>query len=645
MRRFTLSLSIIITIIISTLYNPITLKASDNTILSYISDIYVDESLGIFCDYGEDSYYEYDWIAMGRLNATINNKEYYSITLPQLEELLLEIDPNAFILYNSDYYQSYENPWNVGESFIMNFTCDFSDDTSFRKEINVNLCECDIKSITADSLTYTFHTYLDSPTYNITYNDNTTTYGLKLDRYVTYEFESDTWPSTPGKHSVMATLNEQFQIPINVNVNEPLSSGKIGDNITWEYCQDTETLTLSGTGVCYDGLNHELPHAWKQHVSYYNPKHIVIEDGIEEIFTGIFETAHNAEDITFPSSLRFLPDLVITSHSLTTVTLPEGMQSFASNSFYGCTNLSEYNLPSTLRAIDLDALCAVYRARSDMNLEPLKSTIIFSGTQKQWDDIRFVEGGRGMSNCYTDEEMNAIYETYTINCIGQEDVVVEEGTADIPYDIVDKADSDKVQIDISDIDDINSVTIKPGVINSIKDAVESDEASVEIKFKDAVVIFDSTAFKTITEDTYNEPISLQAALGTKDNLSTKQQAALGTNKAHAVISLEAMSGNDKISDFNGGVVKVSIPFEIPNGKSSSDFAVYYIDSNGVMTKMNTKYENNHIVFETTHFSDYVLLDTTNGPGDNTNLYIYISLMLISLTIIIICIKKRQTILN
>lgn len=58
-----------------------------------------------------------------------------------------------------------------------------------------------------------------------------------------------------------------------------------------------------------------------------------------------------------------------------------------------------------------------------------------------------------------------------------------------------------------------------------------------------------------------------------------------------------------------GSVTVKIP--VPTGFNHATISVYYVEANGNKTKIESKYENGYIVFETDHFSEYVLVDESS----------------------------------
>ena len=85
--------------------------------------------------------------------------------------------------------------------------------------------------------------------------------------------------------------------------------------------------------------------------------------------------------------------------------------------------------------------------------------------------------------------------------------------------------------------------------------------------------------------------------------------------------ISLMSGNTVIQP--SGRVKISIP--VPSGYDTSKIVVYRVDDNGTKTEYDTAIENGFIVFETDHFSNYVVAEQTtssetsdNKPTEDTN---------------------------
>jgi hypothetical protein len=123
-----------------------------------------------------------------------------------------------------------------------------------------------------------------------------------------------------------------------------------------------------------------------------------------------------------------------------------------------------------------------------------------------------------------------------------------------------------------------------------------------------------------------------------------------------ILTLEAFAGESKISEFDGGKVTVTVPFEVPAGKTGDQFYVAYIAADGTMTVMPTVYADGKLSFETTHFSDYAILEKTTSDdnsgsvppsggepatGGNGNLIPLIVLVLLSAAGMAVCVWKRR----
>ena len=124
-------------------------------------------------------------------------------------------------------------------------------------------------------------------------------------------------------------------------------------------------------------------------------------------------------------------------------------------------------------------------------------------------------------------------------------------------------------------------------------------------------------------------------------------------EVHTILNLEAFAGETKITDFGGGKVTVSVPFELPEGKTGTNYYVAYVADDGSITAMPTTYADGILSFETTHFSSYVVLENktvtpepTPDPsnpqtGDNSHLMLFVVLMVVSAAGLTVCLTKRR----
>lgn len=90
-----------------------------------------------------------------------------------------------------------------------------------------------------------------------------------------------------------------------------------------------------------------------------------------------------------------------------------------------------------------------------------------------------------------------------------------------------------------------------------------------------------------------------------DDLNSRQQAAIGNAP---VFDLTIKSGSKTISDFDGGLITVSLPYELPEGQDPAGVVVWFLDDNGNITPCETMYDlrSETVIFTTRHFSKYVI---------------------------------------
>ena len=108
------------------------------------------------------------------------------------------------------------------------------------------------------------------------------------------------------------------------------TSGKCGENLTWQYDEITKTLTISGTGDMYSytmtagtGVTARMLAPWRADESIKNNlKKVVIQDGVTAIGSYAFYGCTN----------------------LISVVLPESVTEIRSNAFYDCTMLKTINI-------------------------------------------------------------------------------------------------------------------------------------------------------------------------------------------------------------------------------------------------------------------------------------------------------------
>ncbi len=486
------------------------------------------------------------------------------------------------------------------------------------------------------------------------------------------------WPTKAGTYTVTFEKTTKiegagdteytFNVSMNITVLElPATSGKCGDNMSWSFDTTTDTLTISGTGDMYTVA--ETTEAFWNEEYGYEPgwwklpvRHIVVEEGVQNLSSFAFFQNWNTyykihETIQLPTTLKAIPEQgFMCATAMTSLVIPEGITSITGwpfgspgNSF---TALTDLYLPSTLT--EFDYITLYISGLDNRSATQTLKAIHFAGTEEQWNAISRVSSDImkeifGENCAETTEGAKAIIESLVV-FEPKEEVTVENGTATVPDSSVEITEGEDVVIDVTDTEEkVSSVVIGSETVDKITNA----ETAVEIKLPDATVSFDKTAIGSIGTQAGEAAVTIVAKEVEDTTLTTEQKAALEEKEVHTILNLEAFAGETKITEFGGGKVTVSVPFELPEGMTGTDYYVAYVADDGTITAMPTTYADGVLSFETTHFSNYVVLENvtvtpqpTPDPsnpqtGDNSHLMLFVVLMVVSAAGLTVCLTKRR----
>lgn len=639
--------------------------------ISIDSEIRIDEYFGDSAA-GRVEYFE----EAGTCDVTFDGVKYENIRLEELQTMIWEQTGQdiQFRYYNGDGadLQPEDSPWNVGGSYTgyMTVGVNEEDENGVRTfvplvegiEVTFVVCATEVESIYMEPMTYyEFEADVQNSMVHpvvLNYKDGTTSDANNTDFYTCYfaRFDQEL-PTEPGTYTLNATAgrNIHFSTTVEITVLPMPTSGKLGEDITWAYDETTETLTLSGTGATYDPLDDNWPNLFMYQLM---PKHVVVSEGIEYLTAGIFHYGLSVESLSLPTTLKEIPDALIgwngmdgavldgyTVHTMSSIVIPEGITSLTSSAFYLCSGISDYYLPSTLKEIDLDTLCYVAWCREEMELAALNTTIHFAGTEEQWAQVAHVAGSREYGTGLTDAELEELFATFTVvfepKDEVKEEITVDNGTATIPDSALEITEGKDVVIDLTG-ETVERVVLDAATVEKIAEA----KTAVEIALPEAAVSFDAAAVAAISDAAEGETVTIVVSAVEKSTLTDAQQKALAEENVCAVLKLEAYAGDVLISDFKGGVVTVTIPFDAAEGKT---YAVAYVADDGTMTRMPTTCADGCLTFTTTHFSNYVVLESaavtppvTDNPqtGDN-GMMLFCLLMVVSAAALVVCTAKRK----
>lgn len=203
--------------------------------------------------------------------------------------------------------------------------------------------------------------------------------------------------------------------------------------------------------------------------------------------------------------------------------------------------------------------------------------------------------------------------------------------------------------------------------NTCKDCIQSDselyspEKIITIRVTDkATNIIDSVSGIMISGNNLPNDVTLAVKSNDKQAVkNTKTALADISYKDFVAFDITLVDGNGDTVQPNGKV-KVSIPLP-EKYKGLNNLGIYYIDSNAKAEKLESKIENDCIIFETDHFSTYALVaekeEATNSPsqpeqqkpitdnpktGDNSSLMMSVLVFAVSgTTLIFLFIRKKK----
>ena len=184
-----------------------------------------------------------------------------------------------------------------------------------------------------------------------------------------------------------------FQTSIKAG-NDPLlaaavtlaASGSCGENVTWSLSADEAVLTISGYGPMEDYRStSKVP--WRYSVDAV--KAVVVEAGVTTLGDSAFQNCKSLEQVELPRSLERIGTYTFSGcYALTEIVIPEGTRILAAKAFSDTKNLRTIYLPATLEAVDMKAF----------NYDTAIQDVYYGGTQRQWEQIRLTNSGKGNAN-------------------------------------------------------------------------------------------------------------------------------------------------------------------------------------------------------------------------------------------------------
>ncbi len=180
-----------------------------------------------------------------------------------------------------------------------------------------------------------------------------------------------------------------------------------------------------------------------------------------------------------------------------------------------------------------------------------------------------------------------------------------------------------VKIDLSGLNmDIDRVNLPTNSIKAIVKAAEhahNNAVALAIVFRHGTVTLDDKTMQAVINQTKGSLVRLVLDDAGTAQLNNTQKTAIADLNVHGgmEVYLLCVTGNKRISDFEGGVAALSIPFPVPAGRQPSAFHALYVSDAGDIEQLATRYEDGKLHWDVGHFSDFVIVYDENKVNPDT----------------------------
>lgn len=152
---------------------------------------------------------------------------------------------------------------------------------------------------------------------------------------------------------VMAIL---FAVSANAGIVGLDATGQCGDNVYWEFNENTGELTLTGEGATWDYEPYKSPLSFRRSI-----KSIVIEDGITEIGDALFFDCYMVKALIISESVTSIGEYAFYSiEELESVTISENVHTIGDFAFAMCFNLQYFEVDENNENYSNDSLGVLF---------------------------------------------------------------------------------------------------------------------------------------------------------------------------------------------------------------------------------------------------------------------------------------------
>ena len=204
-------------------------------------------------------------------------------------------------------------------------------------------------------------------------NRNNAVYGIQQNRnpFIDYPgLEEYIW----GDKQDVAFSYDNYEDPTIISADD---SGSCGENLTWTYVENIQTLTISGTGPMYDFSPSNSP--WYQYRT--NIRTVNMNEGITSIGRNALRDCSELTSVAIPNSIITIGyGAFYNCRCLTSLTVPNSVTNIGAYVFYGCSGLTSVSISNSVREIEE---CTFYSC-SDLISIDIPDNVTSIGTYAFW---------------------------------------------------------------------------------------------------------------------------------------------------------------------------------------------------------------------------------------------------------------------
>ena len=181
-------------------------------------------------------------------------------------------------------------------------------------------------------------------------------------------------------------------------------------------------------------------------------------------------------------------------------------------------------------------------------------------------------------------------------------VVVSEVTKE---DIATVGEGENVVVELESLNgNINSAKL---TVSTLENVLNSEAKGLEIKLPNAIVTIDKTTLEALTEQAVDDlQLVVEPDEAARKTLNSAQEKSITELVRPKIVEAFFTSFGQRISDFKGGEVSVSVPFY-----TDKPIRAWYLKEDGTREKVGAIYDKVHATLTLKHFSHYAIEELEN----------------------------------